>query len=46
MKKLHLSETDLEKLYQEYAEGVPISTLAVRYNVKESTLRKYLNEYR
>jgi hypothetical protein len=35
-----------DKLLQEYAEGTPISTLAVRYNMTEAALRKLLKEYR
>ena len=34
------------KLLQEYAEGTPISTLARRYSMSESALRKILKEYR
>ena len=35
-----------EKLFQEYAEGTPLSTLAVRYNMTVPALRKLLKEYR
>ena len=38
--------TFFQKLYQEYAEGTPISTLAKRYNITEAKLRKMLKEYR
>jgi Mor family transcriptional regulator len=34
------------KIYQEYAEGTPLSTLAVRYNMTVAALRKMLKEYR
>lgn len=37
---------DSAKIFQEYAEGTPISTLAKRYNMTERELRKFLNEYR
>ena len=35
-----------DKLLQEYAEGTPLSTLAVRYHISEAALRKLLKEYR
>jgi hypothetical protein len=35
-----------DKLFQEYAEGTPLSTLAVRYNMTVPALRKLLKEYR
>ena len=35
-----------DKLLQEYAEGTPLSTLAVRYKMTEAALRKLLKEYR
>ena len=35
-----------ERLFQEYAEGTPLSTLAVRYNMTVPALRKLLKEYR
>ena len=35
-----------DKLFQEYAEGTPISTLAVRYKMTEAALRRLLKEYR
>ena len=35
-----------ERLLQEYAEGTPLSTLAVRYNMTVPALRKLLKEYR
>ena len=34
------------KIYQEYAEGTPISTLAKKHNVTEAELRKKFKEYR
>ena len=34
------------KLFQEYAEGTPLSTLAKRYNTTEAALRKLFKEYR
>ena len=37
---------NMDKLYQEYAEGTPLSTLAVRYNMTVPALRKLLKEYR
>ena len=37
---------NMDKLYQEYAEGTPLSTLAKRYKTTEAALRKLLNEYR
>jgi hypothetical protein len=38
--------TFFDKLYQEYAEGTPLSTLAKRYNTTVPKLRKMLKEYR
>ena len=35
-----------EKLFQEYAEGTPLSTLAKRYNMTVPALRKLFKEYR
>ena len=37
---------NMDKLYQEYAEGTPLSTLAVRYKTTVAALRKLLKEYR
>lgn len=37
---------NFDKLYQQYAEGTPLSTLAVRYNMTVAALRKLLKEYR
>ena len=37
---------NIDKLYQEYAEGTPLSTLAKRYNTTVAALRKLLKEYR
>jgi hypothetical protein len=35
-----------DTLFREYAEGTPLSTLAVRYNMTVPALRKLLKEYR
>lgn len=35
-----------DKIYQEYAEGTPLSTLAKRYNMTVAELRKLFKEYR
>lgn len=37
---------NMNKLMQEYAEGTPLSTLAVRYKTTVAALRKILKEYR
>lgn len=37
---------NMDKLLQEYAEGTPLSTLAVRYTMTVAALRKLLKEYR
>jgi hypothetical protein len=37
---------NIDKIYQAYAEGTPLSTLAVRYNMTVPALRKLLKEYR
>jgi hypothetical protein len=37
---------NMDNLYREYAEGTPLSTLAVRYNTTVAALRKLLKEYR
>jgi hypothetical protein len=37
---------NLDRLRQDYAEGTPLSTLAVRYNMTVPALRKLLKEYR
>lgn len=37
---------DKDKLFKDYAEGTPLSTLAKRYNTTEAALRKLFKEYR
>lgn len=37
---------NFDQLYKDYAEGMPLSTLAVRYNMTVPALRKLLKEYR
>ena len=40
-----MKHDNFDKIYQQYAEGTPLSTLAKRYNVAESILRKWFKEY-